>query len=111
MARLTIMMRVGFDQMGNVAERGGDPFEAPVMGRLGGYINLLARLLASFPQQERADHARLVGAMTERVEKFTSVNAKAKAEMQEQNGQVQDDPEDGKSAPEQPGSGLEEVES
>ncbi len=49
MARLTIMMRVGFDQMGVVAERGGDPFGTPVVGRLGTYMNLLARLLGSFP--------------------------------------------------------------
>ena len=48
-ARLVVMMRAGFDQMGVVAERGGDPFGAPVVGRLGSYMNLLARLLGSFP--------------------------------------------------------------
>jgi len=69
MARLVIMARVGFDQMGAIAQQGGDPFKVPVVGRLGTYLNLLARLLASFPQQDRADHARLVGEMTERVEK------------------------------------------
>lgn len=50
MARLTTMMRVGFSEMESMAQQGRDPFGAPVVGRLGTYLNLLARLLNSFPQ-------------------------------------------------------------
>ena len=53
MARLTTMMRVGFSEMERLSEQGRDVFEAPVIGRLGTYLNLLARLLGSYPPQQR----------------------------------------------------------
>ena len=53
MARLTTMMRVGFSEMERLSEQGLDVFAAPVVGRLGTYLNLLARLLGSYPPQQR----------------------------------------------------------
>ena len=53
MARLATMMRVGFSEMERLSEQGQDVFAAPVIGRLGTYLNLLARLLGTFPPQQR----------------------------------------------------------
>ena len=47
-------------------------------------VRALKQLMDAMPDDKnRAGHAQLGGEMTERVEKFTSVNAKAKAEMRE----------------------------
>ena len=53
MARLATMMRFGFAEMERLSEQGRDVFDAPVTGRLGTYLNLLARLLGSYPSQKQ----------------------------------------------------------
>ena len=53
MARLATMMRFGFAEMERLSEQGREVFDAPVVGRLGPYLNLLARLLGSYPPQKQ----------------------------------------------------------
>ena len=55
-ARLVLMMRVGFDEMEKAALSGTDPFRQPVVSKLGTYLNLLDRLLRSYPKDEGRDH-------------------------------------------------------
>lgn len=51
--RLTIMWRVGFDEMMRLDRQGIDPFSSPVVRALGSYLTLWDRLRRSFPRGSR----------------------------------------------------------
>lgn len=51
-ANLGMLCEIGFSTLSEINSRGDDVWESPVIRTLGGYLNLLARLLDNWPKRD-----------------------------------------------------------
>jgi hypothetical protein len=92
-ARLVMMMRFGFAEMEKLGQEGASVFGADVTGKLGTYLNLLARLLNSFPRQP------IDNAIQVELERIDGVVKQATSQEEETRVSKRDDPEAPENAP------------